>query len=334
MNGCPGNTTFDVVFHSTRAEGSVFEIMDGKTLEIVQDPCLTDGDIHHKSTEMNETNIGQAKKAQKPPASFELTISLHYDDLFLKNVGGGNHYRARRKIREIFNGAAPMFSSWNLAKTSKIYLKEKDLSHVKEDLQLGSGKLEWLKRMDADHRKQDADNYHYFSWDEPCRGTCTSGIAWRPSVCYTPKAARTAITEYVEKLDYKGKKDDHASTLQASITFAHELGHALNMPHDFCSDKWCSNGEYRKEPRKDRYGNECWKQGSVMDYHQNHVKKWSTCSIEAMNKHDFHCKSSIEPCSDKPGWENNCKNNRNYGGCRGQHIDLFRKNCRKTCNVC
>lgn len=43
-------------------------------------------------------------------------------------------------------------------------------------------------------------------------------------------------------------------------TFAHELGHALNMPHDFVGRP--------RNCRTDNSGNSCCQQGSVMDYYQ------------------------------------------------------------------
>ena len=43
-------------------------------------------------------------------------------------------------------------------------------------------------------------------------------------------------------------------------TFAHELGHALNMPHDF--------DPYPGSCRADKSGSNCCQKGAVMDYHQ------------------------------------------------------------------
>ena len=44
-------------------------------------------------------------------------------------------------------------------------------------------------------------------------------------------------------------------------TFAHELGHALNMPHDFF-------GPYPGSCRADKSGSNCCEKGTVMDYRQ------------------------------------------------------------------
>ena len=44
-------------------------------------------------------------------------------------------------------------------------------------------------------------------------------------------------------------------------TFAHELGHALNMPHDF-------HGTNTEKCITDKNGDKCCQQGSVMDYFQ------------------------------------------------------------------
>lgn len=325
VNGCPGNTTFDVVFHSTRAEGSFFEILEGKTLEIVHDPCATDDGVLHKSSETNNTNEDQSETAQKAPQSFELKLSLHYDNLFLQHVAGGQHSKAKHKVREIITLAQPMFTSWNLP--SKIYLKELEVSHVSENLQLGD-KINYISEKN-DQRTHNADNYHYFSWDN--KGGVT-GVAWLGSVCKSQRSIRTGISEYLGWPN----GDDHAQTLQTSLTFAHEIGHSLRMDHDFCSDSRCTRQSRRTFARKDRNGNSCWKQGTVMDYDESHVTKWSTCSIEGMNGHNLGCKGAGDPggWTDNPEFEYYCNNNGNYGGCGGSYSGWFRKNCAKTCNAC
>ena len=53
---------------------------------------------------------------------------------------------------------------------------------------------------------------------------------------------------------------------------AHEIGHNLNMDHDFV-------GSDVNAVRRDSQGNSCTKIGGVMDYYGT-VSKWSTCSVE------------------------------------------------------
>ena len=60
-----------------------------------------------------------------------LSISYHYDDLFLNGPAGGNHDEAKHLIRGIINLAQPAFSDkehWKLP--SVVTLHEADLSHI------------------------------------------------------------------------------------------------------------------------------------------------------------------------------------------------------------
>ena len=58
------------------------------------------------------------------------------------------------------------------------------------------------------NRKHDADNYHYFTWDD--KGGVT-GIAGVGTVCSSTRARRTAITEWVQN------QDDHYSETQCLL---------------------------------------------------------------------------------------------------------------------
>ena len=284
VNGCPFNSTFDVTMRSNRHPGGIFEVLDGETIEIVQDPCITYSSEPTITLERNGTHSSRAVGA---PSSFHVSLSLHYDNFFLQCAGKGNHQRAKNKIHQIVNRASSMFGSpmWQLG--HKISLRVKEISHVNENLQLRgkkSGKtLDYIAKKNK-YRKQSADNYHYFSCDN--RGG-PSGVAWRGTICSQSRSSRTGISEWI---DYSNR-DDNYKGLQTALTFAHELGHSLNMPHDFCTDRKCSSGKKKNYPRKDRYGHKCWNQGSIMDYGQKpHVNKWSRCSVESMNKYNFHCK--------------------------------------------
>jgi len=124
-------------------------------------------------------------------------------------------------------------------------------------------------------------------------------------------------------------------------TFAHELGHALNMPHDFVGRP--------RNCRTDNSGNSFCQQGSVMDYYQQHVNKWSTCSTEAMNRLNFgtsRCSSKGDggnngggsnpnpSCKDEKRWEYYCTNRNQWGGCNGMYGRWFKEHCKKSCEVC
>ena len=65
-----------------------------------------------------------------------MTLSLHYDNKFLKHVAKNNKETAKHTIREILHLAGPIFQAkpWKLGHS--IELVEKEISHVNEDLTL------------------------------------------------------------------------------------------------------------------------------------------------------------------------------------------------------
>ena len=71
-----------------------------------------------------------------------LTLSLHYDNTFLKNVGKNNHSTAKHKIREIVNLAEPIFKSQSWKLGHQITLEELEIGHVNEDLTLNGDNAE------------------------------------------------------------------------------------------------------------------------------------------------------------------------------------------------
>merc|ERR1712141_914683 len=65
--------------------------------------------------------------------------------------------------------------------------------------------------------------------------------------------------------------------LAMAQTFAHELGHSLNMPHDF-------KGQSTSTARKDSSGKSCLTVAGMMSYKETKTT-WSTCSKEALAAH-------------------------------------------------
>jgi len=89
--------------------------------------------------------------------------------------------------------------------------------------------------------------------------TGAAGIAWKGTVCSSSRKWRTNINEYYGDL----------ATAQILV---HEIGHNLNMDHDFL------NGD-TNSPRVSSTGAACTNISSYMDYNNN-PNKWSPCSVE------------------------------------------------------
>merc|ERR1712029_1145747 len=89
-------------------------------------------------------------------------------------------------------------------------------------------------------------------------GSGPAGIAWLGTVCDS-RQWRTNINEYYGDLD----------TAQILV---HEIGHNLNMAHDFTNNNPDS-------PRYSSTGQPCTDIDSYMDYY-NDPNRWSPCSVE------------------------------------------------------
>ena len=77
-------------------------------------------------------------------------------------------------------------------------------------------------------------------------------------------------------LDQKWKAsiiETHTSFAATAFTWAHEIGHAINMHHDF--EKF-----YPFTPRNDAGGHACSKVSGIMDYSYEFPRIWSPCSKE------------------------------------------------------
>ena len=66
---------------------------------------------------------------------FSLTISIKYDNLFLRHAAGSKHRAARRKVKEIVHLAQPYFLRSRELGT-RINLQVKEIKHVNDRLRL------------------------------------------------------------------------------------------------------------------------------------------------------------------------------------------------------
>merc|ERR1711881_474626 len=122
----------------------------------------------------------------------------------------------------------------------------------------------------ATNNKLDVDNYHFFAQDSQEN---IAGVARKGTLCDTRKMERVAITEYVGTSSSNWDK----RKLAMAQTFAHELGHSLNMDHDF-------KGQSTSTPRYDSSGKSCLTVAGMMSYKETKTT-WSTCSKEALAVH-------------------------------------------------
>jgi len=170
-------------------------------------------------------------------------------------------------------------------------------------------------------------------------GSFTVGIAWRGTLC-TPddanvnggtnngKGFRISINSWV------------FSDLGLAETITHEMGHNLNMRHDFIDP---TPGTTRT---CDTDGSSCTDIGGVMDYFGT-VNKWTCCSnadfLELYNQYgsDF----CLQPCEDDggnsgDGGSGSCEDTGSAKKCakcnkkKCKKSQYCKEKCKDTCNLC
>jgi len=274
VDGCPGNETFQVILSSKRLADGTFEINNGTVTAFHMPPGLIDGTVDDEIEDDRDLPEMTAEEREisdrSVPSSFEMTLAIGYDTNFLKEVGGGKKSKAIKRVKEVV-ALAQAYFLMSATLGTKITLTVKEIVPVNAALTLSQSTVQQSMGQAgqfATNNKLDVDNYHFFAQDSQEN---IAGVARKGTLCDTRKMERVAITEYVGTSSSNWDK----RKLAMAQTFAHELGHSLNMPHDF---KGQGN-----IPRKDSSGKSCLTVAGMMSYKETKTT-WSTCSKEALAK--------------------------------------------------
>jgi len=189
-----------------------------------------------------------------PSQGFRMTVQPMVDQSF-RNQYGSN---VQTRVNAIMEHAKTFFVHGSLQ--TKFELDIKSLHNYPNALLAGENELNTLVSYVRNSNLPLVNTYSLISMRG---GNGIAGIAWLGTVCGT-KAYRTNINEYYGDLD----------TAQILV---HEIGHNLNMGHDF------RNGN----PNSYRFsstGEACTAVNGYMDYRSN-PNRWSPCSVEDMTRY-------------------------------------------------
>lgn len=386
--GCYGSKSFTVSLSSHRLASPVYNVKDGVTSPykpIPNDKSGVEDDERVQTVTPDEATMRILNETagevtdRELPSELEVTVALKYDHLFLNDpaVGNGRTWQANQRAKEIVRLAQSLYDHYSLGQKVKITITSLDYVDVEKasngmlsSVQLKNGRTSCnagctldrvSKYMTKNDPEKGVDNFHYLSRDF---NAGTSGIAnsmsysgWKymGSVCWDNKeGGRTAITEVYGPKGYTWEQ----MRVDAGETFAHELGHALGMPHDFSK-----GNDPTSRPRLDSQGRSCIngldKPGTIMSYQPRQKTVWSKCSSEALQGWFNQLSKARKNCKVKAPCEDLCnKGNRqcqlrsngrrayicdkpeewgsNYGGtgCNGSMKNQFKDNCAKTCGYC
>jgi len=319
-----------------------------------------------------------------PEDGFDFTIMVFYDELFLEYAAGGNNTVAFDRAYEIVNTAG----SFYVGDVAEEGLGTK-LHFIIEDIYLWTGQRltssdrydEYLNYGNPSIIQKllkyfwiDANHYVFLTWDSWSGG----GIANLPGykvgdegVCGV-KGKRASISSYgcIADPETRGKEDCPDKIQETAETVMHEIGHTLNMHHDFAFNgghnpgwngwgktylsQFCGRHErYCPDESDYFYGKSCTDVGGIMDYNfeashyfletcdnrwEDLPWQWSCCSRydflwyynEMYNIYDEFCVT--------PHNYHSCQDNYDHEWClahESQCKDVLsiRNNCAETCKT-
>jgi len=275
VTGCAHTDTFNVQFRSQHLDHHMFMVVDGnvEAVESVfgQKALNKDGeyetvrDVGLAAPLLPESMVKTTEERGLNPRGYIATVKIRYDENFKAKFGTESVNTIRRIVAQAQN-----IWKWPSLTTSVTFQIDPSVDAVAGRFVAGT---------DIDKAAvYSTANYNInlvmaFRNSQPG----TVGIAYLGTVCYPPSYAklRIALCEYF------------TNDLKSAEVVAHEIGHNMNMQHDFVDQPGAT--------RRDSKGNSCTNIGGVMDYYGT-VNKWSSCSIEDFtalaNKSEFCLKSN------------------------------------------
>jgi len=249
---------FQVQFRSQYLKHYMFKVIEG-AVEIVEsvfgDKVMNkDGEMMEVRgagipvTTLAEENVNLTERALNP-RGYVVSVKIRYDENFRAKFGGDSVNTIRRVVTQAQN-----IWRWKSLTTSVTFQFDPSVDAV-------NGRF--VARTDIDKAAVYSSGQYNVNLMMAFRNSQpgTIGIAYLGTVCDPPNIPKykIALCEYF------------LNDLKAGEIVAHEIGHNMNMNHDFNQNP----GVVRRDSR----GNSCTNIGGVMDYYGT-VNKWTSCSVE------------------------------------------------------
>jgi len=215
---------------------------DGGVFDEPQKPPTSESGIDNRQ-------VAPADRATMPASGFRMKVQPITDASFRNQFGS----QTQERVNGIFEHVKTFFQHSSLG--TKYELDIASVNEYSGTLRATGNNLNTLNNYVGSISGL-ANTYALLSMRD---NSGAAGIAWLGTVCGS-KAYRTNINEY------------YYNDLDTAQIVAHEIGHNLNMDHDF-------NGS----PSNKRYSSSgalCTGINTIMDYYQPDPASWSACSVE------------------------------------------------------
>lgn len=190
------------------------------------------------------------RQVQMPPQGFRMKVQPMVDQSFRNQFGTA----VSTRVNAILEHAKTLFKHASLQ--TKFELDLKPLRNYPGSMKAIDGNLNTFRdHVNGGNGLPLVNTYSLLTSKD---GDGIAGIAWLGTVCNSARGMRTNINEYY-------------GDLKTAEILVHEIGHNLNMAHDF--------GSSPNDPRTSSTGAPCTNVNGYMDYRPN-PNKWSPCSVE------------------------------------------------------